>query len=153
MRGVYLVSVPRRRDIDQLQSEIEELFSDLWQVPRFAGLRRAFRPPVDAYRSEDPPQITVVVELAGIDPSDVHVDATSRTLVIHGARRRPRPGGRYHVMDIDYGPFERTLHFAEDVDVEAATATYRRGLLTIVLPIAVKPAVAARVAIQVRTRG
>jgi HSP20 family protein len=147
------VSVPRRRDIDQLQSEIEELFSELWQVPRFAGLRRGFRPPVDAYRSADPAQITVVVELAGIDRGDVHVDATSRTLVVRGTRRRPRPGGQYHVMEIDYGPFERTLQFAEDIDLEAATATYRRGLLTIVLPIAVKPAVAARVAIQVRTRG
>jgi HSP20 family protein len=146
------VSVPRRRDIDQLQSEIEELFSDLWQVPRFAGLRRGFRPHVDAYRGVDPPQITVVVELAGIDPSDVHVDATSRTLVIRGARRRPRPGGQYHVMEIDYGPCERTLQLAEDVDVEAATATYRRGLLTIVLPIAVKPPVAASVPIQVRTQ-
>lgn len=147
------MSVPRRRDIDQLQSEIEELFSELWQVPRFSGLRRGFRPPVDAYRCDDPPRITVVVELAGVDPRDVHVDATPRTLVIHGARRRPRAGGRYHVMEIDYGPFERTLQFAEDVDVNAATATYRRGQLTIVLPIAARPPGPAKVPIQVRARG
>jgi hypothetical protein len=31
-----------RRDIDRLQGEIEELFADLWQVPRFAGLRHGF---------------------------------------------------------------------------------------------------------------
>lgn len=152
MRGVYLVSVARRRDIDQLQSEIEELFSELWQVPRFVGIRRGFRPRVDAYRSEDPAQITVVVELAGIDPGDVDIDAAPRTLVIRGSRRRARPGGQYHLMEIDYGPFERTLQFAEDVDVEAATATYGRGLLTIVLPIATKPTRPAKVPIQVRTR-
>ena len=28
-----------RRDVDKLQEEIEELFADLWQVPRFSGLR------------------------------------------------------------------------------------------------------------------
>ena len=33
----------RRRDIERLSEEIEELFSDLWQVPRFSGQRRAFR--------------------------------------------------------------------------------------------------------------
>ena len=32
-----------RRDVDKLQEEIEELFADLWQVPRFSGIRRGFR--------------------------------------------------------------------------------------------------------------
>ena len=36
-----------RRDVDKLQEEIEELFADLWQVPRFSGLRLGFRPNVD----------------------------------------------------------------------------------------------------------
>ena len=36
-----------RRDVDKLQEEIEELFADLWQVPRFSGIRRGFRPNVD----------------------------------------------------------------------------------------------------------
>ena len=30
----------RKRDIDDLQGEIQELFADLWQVPRFSGLRQ-----------------------------------------------------------------------------------------------------------------
>ncbi len=33
----------RKRDIDYLQGEIQELFADLWQVPGFAGVRRGFR--------------------------------------------------------------------------------------------------------------
>ena len=53
-----------RRHIDRLQGEIEELFADLWQVPRFAGTRHGFRPAVDCF-STDEPRITVVVELAG----------------------------------------------------------------------------------------
>ena len=33
-----------KRDIDQLQREIQELFADLWQVPRFTAGRSGFRP-------------------------------------------------------------------------------------------------------------
>jgi len=49
-----------RRDIDRLQGEIEELFADLWQVPRFAGMRHGFRPAVDCFVTEDPHQLNVV---------------------------------------------------------------------------------------------
>ena len=52
----------QRKDVDQLQERLEELFSDLWSVPGFVGHRRGFRPQVDCYRSEEPPAVTVVVE-------------------------------------------------------------------------------------------
>ncbi|MEX2210304.1 MAG: Hsp20/alpha crystallin family protein [Gaiellaceae bacterium] len=140
----------RRRDIDRLQSEIEELFSDLWQVPRLTGARRSFRPAVDAYYCAEPPCVTVVVELAGVEPEDVQIDAAPRALVVRGVRRRPRVPGRYQAMELDYGPFERTIHVAEDVDVENATATYRNGLLTIVLPLAEKAQSPVNVPIEVQ---
>jgi len=49
-----------RRDIDRLQEEIEELFADLWQVPRFSGLRHGFRPNVDCFHTDDPQQPALV---------------------------------------------------------------------------------------------
>jgi HSP20 family protein len=134
--------VHKPRDVNRLQEELEELFADLWQVPRFAGLRRGFRPPVDCYRSEEPPAVTVVVDLAGIEPKEgVEVVVTERTVVISGERRRPALSGRvsYRQMEIEYGPFVRRISLAEDVDPEAAEATYERGLLTVVLPLAQKP--------------
>ena len=60
-----------RRDIDKLQEEIEELFADLWQVPRFASAHRGFRPNVDAFHSDDPHELTVIVELPGVDPQSL----------------------------------------------------------------------------------
>jgi HSP20 family protein len=130
-----------RRDIDRLQAEIEELFADLWQVPGFAGLRRGFRPHVDCYRSEDPPAVTIVVELPGIEPGDVSVEVTERTVLIGGVRRRPTLKSRvsYRQMEIEYGPFQRRVTLAEDVDPAGGEATYERGLLTVVLPLAQKP--------------
>jgi HSP20 family protein len=142
-----------KRDIDRLQEEIQELFADLWQVPRMAGTRRAYRPQVDCYQSGDPPQLTVVIELPGVDPDDVHVVATSRSLVVSGERRRTRCEGQvYNRMEIEYGPFYRELALPEEVDTTAARATYDRGLLTVVLPVAQRQPARERVSIEVTTQ-
>jgi HSP20 family protein len=148
----YPETVDKRRDLEQAAEEIEQLFADLWQVFPFSrGLRRGYRPQVDVYRSEDPSALTILVELPGVDPSDVQVIASSRALLIAGERRRPRDCGHYQQMEIDYGPFQRQITLAEDVDPEDAAATYERGILTIRLPIAPKPAQRESIAIEVRT--
>jgi HSP20 family protein len=143
----------RPRDIDRLRGEIDELFADLWQIPRFAGLRSGFRPPVDCVRYDDPPRVTVIVDLAGVDPAEVEVLITGRELVIVGERRRPpHEGGQYQQMEIDYGSFQRALTLPEDVDPERAEARYERGLLVVTLPLAERPAAQAKVPIEVRAR-
>ena len=124
-----------RRDADKLQDEIEELFADLWQVPRFSGIRHGFRPNVDCFHTDDPHALTVVVELPGVDPQSVHVVAGERVLVIAGERKRPRvPGRVYQQMEIEYGPFERRVRLVEDVDPDRAEARFGNGVLTVELP-------------------
>jgi len=146
------IRVMARDPIDRLRGEMEELFADLWQVPRFTRRRGGFRPQIDSYRTERPATLTVVVELAGIDPSKIQIFADERTLVVSGERRRPRCTGRfYQQMEIDYGRFQRQVALSDDIDVSASKATYRRGVLTIVLPLAKKPVPAERVTIPVRT--
>jgi HSP20 family protein len=133
-----------------LHAEIEELFAELWQVPRFAGLRRGFRPNVDSYRTDDPHELTVVVEVPGIDPKSLTIGVDERMLVIGGERARDRSGGRvYQQMEIEYGLFQRQIRLSEDVDPERATATYEHGIVTITLPVAEKPKPVQRYAILV----
>jgi HSP20 family protein len=129
-----------RRDVDKLQEEIEELFADLWQVPRFSGIRHGFRPNVDCFHSDDPHALTVVVELPGIDQRSLQIIASERVLVITGERRRPKVAGRvYQQMEIESGPFQRQVRLVEDVDPERARAAFDNGVLTIELPVAEKP--------------
>jgi HSP20 family protein len=126
-----------RRHMGDLQGEIQELFAELWQVPRYTGLRSGFRPQCDCYRTDDPPVLHIVVELAGVDPASVQVTTFDGSLVIAGTRERPHPGGaRYHQVEIDYGPFQRRLELGEDVETEGATASYEAGMLRIELPLA-----------------
>jgi HSP20 family protein len=143
----------RRRHVGDLQGEIQELFAELWQVPRFSGLRHGFRPQCDCYRTDEPPTLHVVVELPGVDPSTVQVVASDHVLVVSGTRERPQPAGaHYHQVEIDYGPFQRRIELGEDVDTTAASATYESGMLRIELPVAARPLSGERVAIDVERR-
>jgi HSP20 family protein len=143
------MAMSRGKDqIDRLQDEIQELIDELWQVPRFSGMRRGFRPQVDVVRTDDPAEFRVVLELPGVDPDDVRIYADDQTLVVSGERRRACPG-RYFHMEIDFGPFQRRVQFAEQVDPAGARAEYDRGLLTISLPIAEHAPTAKKVAIRV----
>ena len=142
----------KRRDFEHAAEEIEQLFADLWQVFPFSrSLRRGYRPQVDVYRSDDPPTLTGQVELPCFDPEDVQLIASPQALLIAGERRRPKDCGHYQQLEIDYGPFQRSITLAEDIDPEAATATYERGFLTVRLPIVPRPAPRESIAIIVRT--
>jgi HSP20 family protein len=126
-----------RRHLGDLQGEIQELFADLWEVPRFAGQRRGFRPQCDCYRTDDPPALHLLLELPGVDPAAVRIAAAGTALVVSGVRKRPHPpGARYHQVEIEYGPFERRIELTEDVDADAASTTYEAGMLRLEVPLA-----------------
>jgi HSP20 family protein len=129
-----------RRDVDKLQEEIEELFADLWQVPRFSGVRHGFRPNVDCFHTDDPHALTVVVELPGVDAGSVQIVAGERVLLITGERKRPKVQARvYQQMEIESGPFHRQVRLVEDIDPERARARLDQGVLTIELPVVERP--------------
>ena len=81
------------------------------------------------------------------------------------ARRTPAPAlpanGRdpaqphqvWYRSEIEYGPFEREVSLAVDVDASRASATYERGLLRVVLPVAERAPSPARLTIAIRRIG
>ena len=129
--------------MDQLQQEIQELFSDLWQVPRFSGLRAGFRPHVDCFRTDD--ALTVVVELPGIDRDNV--DSSSprgRSTSPANARAAARRGaGRTSRWRSTTGRSAGRSRSARTSTSRRRSATYEHGMLTIVLPLAQRAARAA----------
>ena len=116
-----------RTDIDRLHNEIQELVDELWHLPRFAGGRHGFRPQADCIRSEDPPELRVIVELPGVDPATIKVVAADRMLVVAGERRRPQVSGRYRQLEIEYGPFQRRIPLDEPVDAKRRERPLRAG--------------------------
>lgn len=130
--------------------QVEVLFTEALQAARFSGLHRGFRPNLDSYHTDDPHELTVVVEVPGVDPRSLTVAVSERILVVAGERTRAKAEGRvYQQMEIEYGPFERRVRLAEDVDPELARARYEHGMVTISLPITSRSPAAARHTIRV----
>ena len=140
-----------QRDVDRLQREIQELIADLWEVPRYSGLRRSFRPAADCFVTEDPPQLHVLVELAGVEPGSIEIAIEGTALTIAGHRERPRVAGQvYQQAEIEFGAFERRLELGRSVDAANAKASYEAGLLRVTLPLVARAPRRRPVAIMVR---
>ena len=124
----------------KVQGELELLFAEVWAVPHISGPLRGFQPNLDSYHTDEPHELTVIVELPGVDPGSLEISVSERSLVIAGARTRAKGDGRvYQQIEIEYGAFERTVRLAEDVDPEQARARYEQGMLTISLPVSGRP--------------
>ncbi len=91
-------------------------------------------PAVDVYETME--EVVVVLDLAGLQDGDVELVVDGTNLTIRGERRDQRLGNprTYHYMEICYGPFDRSLVLPCLVDADGAKASYRGGLLEVVLP-------------------
>jgi HSP20 family protein len=95
-------------------------------------------PSVNFY--EDDETYCMVVDLAGVKVDEIDLKAESGLMVLRGQRSTPSmPDAkgrlRLHHMEIDHGPFCRTIELPSDVSVDAIPdAAYRNGFLYIQLP-------------------
>jgi HSP20 family protein len=134
--------MPRERDLfanfERMRREMDELFGDVFDRTGLAPRRRGgFSPAVDVFYEGDPPRAVVQAELAGIDPGEIGLEIQGRELVLAGHRRPAEAEGRvYQQLEIDFGPFRRTIPLGADVVGDEARATYRDGILRVELPLA-----------------
>ncbi|MEK7657741.1 MAG: Hsp20/alpha crystallin family protein [Patescibacteria group bacterium] len=89
---------------------------------------------VDVYQT--PTSIIVESLVAGIKIEDLDISVSPDSLIIKGARRKEE-----RINDKDYlyqecfwGRFSRSIILPEEVDAERANASFKNGVLKIVLP-------------------
>ena len=134
------------------RDDVDRLFADLFPGGRHGASNEA-RAPVDVYLTDGPPpSLTVEMDIAGVDRSQVDVAIVEGVLIVRGERRRAGDGRRaYQHAEIAWGPFERRLRLGVSVDPAAASASYENGILRVRLPLAPAPP-PRRVEIPVRER-
>ena len=97
------------------------------------AMQTVWRPPADVY--ETPTGVSVTIELAGIEPAEVHVLCFERTVVVEG--RRPMPAldvaGIYHTAEIRRGTFRLEIALPANVDADPVELRSELGLLSISL--------------------
>jgi HSP20 family protein len=71
----------------------------------------------------------------GISPDKIDIDVVGRTLRVKGERTTGEKAEPV-VGEISYGRFEREFTLPEEIDARHVEATYRHGMLELVLPLA-----------------
>ena len=92
----------------------------------------AWAPVVNLY--EDAVSYLLVVDLAGLRTEDIDLRVEKNILVLSGDRQTPAlpktsPPVRVRLMEIDHGPFCRSVELPADANLEAVEACYRGGFL------------------------
>lgn len=133
--------VPWRKQQKGGISRLHRKFDD--QFSRFFG--RDFAVPGDPLGKglwfpttdilEDKKKITVKAEMPGVEAKDIDVSLDGRRLTIKGEKKQKKEEEveNYHRMESSYGYFSRTIDLPTEVDSEKIDASYKRGVLKIVL--------------------
>lgn len=124
--------------IDDIHSEVLRVFNDACttraQRPVSA---HGYCPPADVYYESDTGEIIARVEVPGMERDDINLFVDRRQVIVRGERPFPVSEGRsYQQVELDYGPFERRLRFAVDIDPDKTAATYEQGVLEVRLGLA-----------------
>ncbi len=94
---------------------------------------RGVFPPVNVFRKRD--GYVVRLEVPGLTAENLTVETEGNTLMVSGKRDTGAVATEsVHRRDRRSGEFSRSLQLPDDLDLEAATASYERGILTIRVP-------------------
>jgi HSP20 family protein len=124
------------REFSTLQDRMNRLFRESYsgEGRDEALTTSSFAPPVDVY--EDEHQVSLKIEVPGIDEKDIDVRVENNTLTVHGERKieKEEKEENYRRVERQYGSFTRTFTLPQTVDTENVSATYEKGVLKITLP-------------------
>ena len=122
-----------RRDLSAVQDRMNRILRESFSPESSdAALTTSnFAPPVDVY--EDEHNITLNIEVPGIDEKDINVSIENNTLTVHGERRfeKDEKEENFHRVERMYGSFTRSFTLPNTVDPEQVTAHYEKGVLKI----------------------
>jgi HSP20 family protein len=95
--------------------------------------RGAFRPPVDISFNDG--AFTLRLDIPGVVPQDVSIEAGDHEITISGEIAQPNPPGPCRLMERPFGLFSRTLSIPGLIDQEKVEAHLSNGVLAIKVPV------------------
>jgi HSP20 family protein len=115
----------------QLQRALESQLDSEWLRNATAG-SGAF-PPINVFQQGD--SLVAIIELAGVNKSDLEIQAKDNTIRISGKKAISFPEKvSLHRRERLSGTFDRTLTVPMQIDAGAIKAEYRDGVLALFIP-------------------
>jgi HSP20 family protein len=133
----------QREDQDALldmRNQMNRMFDDFFERPfELQPFGRSlisgdFSPRMDV--SETDLEVTVSVELPGMDPEDIQVTIDRNTLAISGEKHaeKEEKGQHFYQVERSFGSFRRSISLPGGVDEKRIEATFKHGVLKVKLP-------------------
>ena len=121
------------REFTTLQDRMNRLFRDNYGEGQEALSTSTFAPPVDVY--EDEHNVTLKIEVPGIDEKDIDVRIENNLLTVHGERKfeTEEKEENFRRVERQYGSFTRSFTLPSTVNPEQVQAHYDKGILKIQL--------------------
>ncbi len=118
-----------------LKEEMDKVFEDFFGRAGFPSLREGgWIPAVDIHETKK--DIVVTMDIPAIDPKEVLITVVDDKLTVKGERKRET-----EVKEEDFyknerlcGSFQRTVQLPTEVEGDRAKATYKDGVLKVVVP-------------------
>src|SRR3989442_13364779 len=121
------------REFPTLQARVIRIFRKSYtpEAPADALTTANFAPPVDVY--EDEHNITLKIDVPGIDEKDIDVSIENNTLTVRGERtlEKEEKEENFQRVERQYGSFTRSFTLPNSVDLEQVSAHYNKGVLKI----------------------
>jgi HSP20 family protein len=115
----------------EFQRALESRLESDWLRGATAGTG-AF-PPINVFQQGD--DLVAIVELPGINKSDLEIQAKNNTIRISGRKEIDYDEGTsVHRRERHSGTFDRTLTVPIQVDADRVKAEYRDGVLALFIP-------------------
>jgi HSP20 family protein len=123
------------RDLMAMQERMTRLFDEtLSRIWKEEGVPRGvWSPPVDIVEKAD--EIVLMIDLPEMDQADIDIRVEDNSLTIQGERKFMKEAdGTYLQIERPYGTFQRSFNIPRTVDQEKIRASYKNGVLRVVLP-------------------
>jgi HSP20 family protein len=117
------------QELSNWHRDIDDLFGRFFE--RHENPLASWMPRMESYRKDN--EYVIRIDLPGVNPNDVNIQAEGNVLTITGERKSEDKGPQYH--ETFYGKFERQLALPQGVDPDKIVAHYEHGVLEIRIPV------------------
>jgi len=118
----------------KIEAEINKIMGEVFfRKKELLGLDESWIPYIDISEREN--DVTVRVEIPGVEQRDVAIMLHNSRIEIKGMKKENLPRGKikYHQLEREYGSFRRFIFLPSAIVPEKAQAALENGVLTIVL--------------------
>jgi HSP20 family protein len=133
--GMTLVKWEPFRDLmamqDRMTRLIDETLSRIWKEEVTRGV---WSPPVDILERGN--EVVLKIDLPEVSQNEIDIRVEENTLIIQGERKfiKDTPDENYIQIERPYGTFRRTFSIPGTIDHEGIKASYKDGVLRVILP-------------------